>query len=392
MSYVSGTATDVGDLLTKLDAFLQLGHSLDPLYAGAGTGTVTGLIGTSTSVLETITVTFSDAANFTVAGSVSGALGAGTVGVAFACAVCAFTIVAGGVAWAAADTVTVLMTPPWTRARFSTTANDVTAYCCWSAPGNDGVSAIYVAAQRINNVTGDYDNLRLNGYTAHDAGLNFWGQAGGMTSNSPLLPLLRVGNIPYWFAANGRRVAIVAKCSTVYTSAYLGLLTPYISPSAVPYPLVVGGSLSYHAEPAATSTNWRWSYQVVQMAAFCKPAVTTAYVDDYTCRMRRTDGIFAAFSANTRAGLAASGGGLITPETVIGTDLRASLDGSYPLLPIVLSESNPNNVWGELDGVGWVSGHANAAENTVTQNRIAWLVVQNVYRNTKTDYFALKLA
>jgi hypothetical protein len=32
------------------------------------------------------------------------------------------------------------------------------------------------------------------------------------------------------------------------------------------------------------------------------------------------------------------------------------------------------------------------SENTVTINGISWLVVQNVFRTTTTDYFALKLA
>ena len=385
MSYVSGTATDVGDLLTKLDAFLTVGHSLDPFYTGVGTGTINGLIGTAASVLETITITFSDAANFSVNGSVSGALGAGTVGSAYTSAVCAFTIVAGGIAWAAGDTITFIMTPKWTRKRFSITVNDITQFCCWQAPSNDGNSSILVAAQRISDPTGDYDNLRLNGYTIYNDALNFWNQAGGMIANSPVLPLLRVGTIPYWFVANGRRVVIVAKCSTVYTSAYLGLITPYLNPSVTAYPLLIGGSMSFNAEPVATSVNWRWSYQGNEMGSFPKAGrVGGTNVASYQARFRRNDGIWQGFGA-------AGSLGTITPENSVGTDLRAGLDGSYPLLPIIFSENTPN-VWGELEGVGWVSGYANTVENTLTQNRIQWLVVQDVFRNTKTDFFALKLA
>src|SRR5580692_8204556 len=114
MSFITGTATDVGDLITQLNAFLNLGHALDPQYAGTGNGTITNLIGTASTVNETITCTATDATHFTVVGSVSGALGTAVVGTAFTCAVAHFTIVAGGTAWVAADTISFVMTLPWT--------------------------------------------------------------------------------------------------------------------------------------------------------------------------------------------------------------------------------------------------------------------------------------
>ena len=54
MSCSIGTATDVADLLTKLDAFLTVGHCLDPIFSGTGTGTIEELIGTASSVLDSI--------------------------------------------------------------------------------------------------------------------------------------------------------------------------------------------------------------------------------------------------------------------------------------------------------------------------------------------------
>jgi hypothetical protein len=391
MSFIIGTAADVADLLASLDAFLTVGHSLDPLYAGSGTGTINGLIGTAASVLETITVTFSNAADFDVSGSVSGNLGPGTVGSPYNCTVCAFTIAAGGAAWASGDTITFIMTPAWEQQCYSAIANDDSDYCCWKAPGNDGESSIYAALRRMNDITGDYDNLRLNGYTAYAPGLSFYGQPGAMTSKGPVVPLLRTGSMPFWFAANGRRIAIVVKVSTVYMAAYLGLITPYLNPSALPYPLLIGGSMAYDAEPAGDSVSWRWSTTGSYVSTFPKSyGGNSSISNNHTCRFRRPDGVYAAFSGYGR--YPSGGGGLITPHNSIGQDLRAGLDGSYPVVPCVLSENAPTNVWGELDGVGWVSGHANVAENTVTQNRIQWLVVQDVYRNAKQNYFAVKLA
>jgi VCBS repeat-containing protein len=99
MSFITGTATDVGDLINQLNGFLNLGHSLDPQYTGTGSGAITNLIGTASTVNETITCTATDATQFTIVGSVSGALGTAVVGSAFTCAVAHFTIVACGTAW-----------------------------------------------------------------------------------------------------------------------------------------------------------------------------------------------------------------------------------------------------------------------------------------------------
>lgn len=117
MSYETGTATDYADLLDKLNSFLAKGHALPPAWTGTGTGVLSGLIGTTASVQETITVTWTSATAFTVTGSVSGSLGAGTVGTAFSSAVVAFTATAGTTAWVAGDKAVFVMTRPLTAMR-----------------------------------------------------------------------------------------------------------------------------------------------------------------------------------------------------------------------------------------------------------------------------------
>ena len=73
-------------------------------------------------------------------------------------------------------------------------------------------------------------------------------------------------------------------------------------------------------------------------------------------------------------------------------DWRPNLDGGYSILPIVLHDSAVLNVYGELDGVGAVTGFGQAAENTLTNGLAQWLVIQNVFRTSKIDYFAVRLA
>jgi flagellar hook protein FlgE len=80
-----------------------------PTYGAmnVGNGTVTGLAPTAATVPQTITLTATSATQFTVVGSVSGALGSATVGTPFTSSQVDLTVNAGMTAFAAGDTVTV---------------------------------------------------------------------------------------------------------------------------------------------------------------------------------------------------------------------------------------------------------------------------------------------
>jgi hypothetical protein len=131
MSWTYGTATDHIDFMERLDAFLTVGHNMRPDYNAAGTGALYNIIGTTSSVQETITVTFTSSTAFTVVGSVSGSLGGGTANAVtpFTSAVVNFFVVYPGDAsisddtgpwtsgqptgWATGDTASFVMTKPW---------------------------------------------------------------------------------------------------------------------------------------------------------------------------------------------------------------------------------------------------------------------------------------
>lgn len=519
MSWEQGTATDYLDLLARLNAFLLKGHSLPPVYTGSGNGTITGLIGTASSVQETITVTLSSATAFSVVGSVSGALGSGTVGTAFSCAVCAFTLAAGSTAWASGDTVSFVMTKPWvamqdvvgfgcsstygdgfgadraldgnaatcwesadsvtsgwvevdfgsartireyavqarndisqptscpsawtlqrwdgsawvgvdsrsgqsawmqgetrvfavsaataSRWRLSISANngfaDYVALgalelretvgganvaevgCVWRAPGNAGTDAIYVGAMPYYHAAADYYNWRLGAFSGFTVGAH-WGTQPGRNTSKHLY--LWNASIPYWFIADGKHVAIVAHVSSVYESAYLGFPDSYASPGQFPYPVLVGGSACHGSEPAAGDLAWRWSYTGVAHAAFWRGLNGASS----QLSLRRIDGTWATFdSGNTY--LSSDYGSLwpyASGSTGSMTYLITNMDGSYPLYPIVLHETSA--LYGELAGVMATTGYLQTAENTITVDRIPWLVVPNIYRSARTDYAAFRLA
>lgn len=391
MSVKIGTASDYADLLDQLDSFLtDTGMALTPAFTGAGNGTIDAL-GGSAGVAETITVTFTSATAFDVVGSVSGSLGSGVVGTPFTSSKANLTITAGSTAFSSGEVFTFAVCPPWTSLRRSAGTEMI-----WQAPGNGGLDAIIVGAKIFSDAGADYWNWRLGGFTAYNASLPFNQQPGypGGVSQALPSPVLTLwdSTIPYWFVANGRRVIVVAKISTVYVSAYLGFLNPYMAPGSFSYPLVVGGNLAHsNPEPWSGSTNWRWSYSGVEMRNFAIPRAATLSRDsDSSLLLRRSSGAWRGFcAANNEQTYGQAWPFAYVDPTLC--DWRPSLDGGYPLLPIVLFDATPN-IFGELEGVFATSGFAQSTENTVTVGGIPHLVVQNVFRNTKADFFAVRLS
>jgi hypothetical protein len=177
--------------------------------------------------------------------------------------------------------------------------------------------------------------------------------------------------IPYWFVGSGRRLIVVAKVSTVYQTAYLGLALPYATPGQYPYPLVVGGT--------CRTGNVRWSDQSISHSAFWRPQAGGL-------SWRTQDGHWLRLvSPTTSSSSQITAGG--TAETL----WREAPDGTRWLLPLVGTQYNPGNTLGELDGVAAVPGFGVASEDVVDDGTDDWLVVQSGWRTTSTDYAAVRL-
>ena len=57
---------------------------------------------------------------------------------------------------------------------------------------------------------------------------------------------------------------------------------------------------------------------------------------------------------------------------------------------VILSRENDGNDYGEIEGVFAVSGFANAAENTITDNGQVYDVFQNSNRTDVPDYVCVR--
>lgn len=116
--YEISTASDHMDLLEKLNTFLTAtGSAFNLSYSGTGNGTLGSYKGGSASVAETFTITATSSTNFTVVGSVTGALSDATVGTPYTGTKIQFTITAGATPFVAGDVFTLSTAPKWASQR-----------------------------------------------------------------------------------------------------------------------------------------------------------------------------------------------------------------------------------------------------------------------------------
>lgn len=375
----TGTASGYADLLNTLNAFLTAtGSAYGARRYGVGNGRLTNYTGGANSVAETFTLTATSANTFSVVGSSSGNIGTATVGTPFTSAVLAFTITAGSQGFVAGDSFTLTTAPKWVAMR----ATAGTEYI-WKAPGSDGVSAIYTGAKVYANAGADIYNWELQGFAGFDTNAAFSAQPGAITSTDKPNLALWSGSIPYWFVVNGRRVVVVAKVSNTYHAAYLGLIDQYVDPMTYPYALAVGGSVNGSVRYSDTT-------YLANCFPFASADLTTYANTKSQMRLRLASGTWQGFLATQNGSYTNAGDQLVWPYHAGMTALRPNLDGTYPLMPIVLHDGSPQ-VYGQLSGVKATTGFGTGAESIIDEGQAQHLVLPNISRTATNQYFALEL-
>lgn len=287
--------------------------------------------------------------------------------------------------------LTTDMTPAserWTELRWDQQAT--TQELILKGPGLSGTDEIYIGIRSYQDASAGWYFWDLQGFIGYNAANVFSAQPGAIDNYAPGMSLWNAP-IQYWFVANGRRVVVVAKVSTVYEAAYLGFIKPYATPGQYPYPLLVGGSMTGQRgrNYSVTSPNHRH---------FVDPGEDVQNNANTACMLRSPSGAWLPFQNNYYSGTVEYRYDGLRPvwPTNYGYlgNVREAPDGTYVLFPIVLTQNNSSSdhdLFGELDGCYWVSGFNNAAENLITVGGVNHLVVQNVYRTTVRDYWALRL-
>lgn len=220
--------------------------------------------------------------------------------------------------------------------------------------GLSGNEEIYIGIQTYQSVAGDYYNLLLGAFTGYVAGNTFDTQPGARLSGVPA----HNNAITYYMTMNAQRIAFMLKVGTpVYTHGYLGKFFPYARPAEFPNPLVCAGSFNGAEALRFSDTNQAFPYH---------GDTISSYTNFY---MRRLDGTWYQpamwpFSHGSSSDFSSCLAGATT------ANCQVPAGSYYQVEPIILHDrvstvGITNNVWGELDGVYFVSGFNNAVENVV---------------------------
>lgn len=230
--------------------------------------------------------------------------------------------------------------------------------------GFTGTEEIYVGVRTYQDASADYYNLCAATFTGYVAGNTFDTQPGVRLSGVPA----HNQRIDYWLSVNPQRIICCMKVGTpVYEHFYIGKFFPYARPSQYPYPMVCGGMLN-----GAAAIRFSDATQSMPYKGYTSSAIPR------NLYMRFNTGVYLQPETHPWNNTYLAG-------NATQTQLRDTND-SYPLLPVILTDAN--GIYGELDGIRYVSGFNNVVENTCGSD---WVVMQDVSRTGFIDYIAFKL-
>lgn len=235
------------------------------------------------------------------------------------------------------------------------------------APGLTGLDEIFFGFRTYQNAAADYYNLLAGVFTGYVPGNPFDNQPGARLSGVPA----HNNRIDYWLTINAQRLVLAMKVGTpVYETAYLGKMLPYARPSQYPYPVVCSGMLNGAAALRFSSTTANHSVGFKGNSARMGLRTNDAWINAYGYPWLNT---------------------YIAGGATAADDMHLrDTEGMYHLMPVELHD-NTANIWGALDGVFYISGFNNAVENTLTVNGEDYIVMQDAFRTSGSDYFAIRL-
>lgn len=260
----------------------------------------------------------------------------------------------------------------WVTQRYTAPTDGSPRELILKGVGLSGAEEIYIGFRCYHSVSADYYNMAAAVFTGYVAA-NAWESQPGMHDQALCAHNQR---IDYWLAVNAQRILLGMKVGTpVYEIGYAGKFYPYATPGQYPYPVVVIGTLG-SGMPA------------------------TRYSDTGATHSSGAKGVYAPYYNANNGALRDLGGNwqifYSAPWAVLATT-RRDTGGYYQGQKCVLMTgagggTNTNaNVWGELDGLRYVSGFNNLTENTMTIATSEHVVLQDVFRTGIGDYMLLEM-
>ncbi|WP_047595154.1 hypothetical protein [Pseudomonas plecoglossicida] len=216
-------------------------------------------------------------------------------------------------------------------------------------------------------------------------------QAGGFSyAYSPFLPrfVLPAGEVKVWTLVNSRRLCGVIKSGTSYYSYYAGLILPFGSNHAYPFPCFIGGSgelggSKESAYPFMSGGNQfspkvclpTGAWQIVGGNSGGSSSFTTEFPYSYSYGFTHPfDGKFHRLRSKI------DGGAVVYPCLVVSSGRMSDADGL---------NSDDGQWLGYLDGV-YAIPQGRVAESLIEIDGMDYLVVPNVSKASET--YGLRLA
>jgi hypothetical protein len=277
----------------------------------------------------------------------------------------------------------------WTTMRYTTPTDGSSRELILRGAGAGGTDQIFIGFRTYHDVTADYYNLSVAGFTGYVPG-NTWDlQPGRFESGVPA----HNQRIDYFMQASPRRINFAWKVTgPVYMSGGAGFYLPLATPGQLPYPLYVAGMLN-GAPPTRysdTSMSMPWKGSRTNLGL--------RFLDGTWRNPKTHPWVNSIIAATNTAGQ--------------NRQLRDT-NSNYPVLKVTLYEDTPNQ-YGYLDGIGYVSNFNNTVESMVqiggtpitdnpawtaqqrataieTAGGVPWICIQDVARTSFTDYFAMEL-
>lgn len=325
----------------------------------------------------------------------------------------------------------------WTAVRDTSPSGEKEIILQGIGSGSDAIFVGLKTYQQANGADTAY-NWTLIGMTGFNSGLNFESQPGVSPGGIPTsaggayVPLKTTDAFPLVFSISvtGRRIWGVVKIENAttinYASFYLGFLNAFGTSTEFPYPIYVAGSTARHdclfktTSPSITGLvdmigisgktgpgylrlpNGTWQ-QVKNSTAVDSGApsrsASSSYVvypagpSDFSSTpvadqivQQPSAAVFSWINFIPQTGVPGSAGQRLQPTNNTAGALRALIPAT-----VTITNSPDFDVWGELDGIFWVSAAAGETNgDSIIQGGSAYFIYQNGVRTEIFSFMAVK--
>ncbi len=297
-------------------------------------------------------------------------------------------------------TSTLPVTERWTQMRYNSTSGLEELIL----QGNGtGANQINIGFKHYLNVFNSNSEIVLQHFDSFNNSLAFEEQAGAISvlnnyicfpSKTPSIFLSNT--IAYWFMGNSRRFMMVGRIDGYYLSMYLGFIQPYANPNDWSNPVAIGGS-GLADFSGAPLRYFDTSYDAI--TSFWNPRngyFSTKFDNVSTLMIKNPEGSQRRPYNSCEDSIYNVSQGTFPYVEInrsfygqYNTILRNS-NNNYHLIPIQILDGA--GIYGEFEGIRYISGNGLTAEDTITIGSDTWLCVPNVNLLSPNQWAAFRLA